>query len=319
MSHPLPTSMQHGGIGQPALDSFAKTLTELRRLTDFVNADLDADLETREALTAAEERLDEFDVQAAGMRRGLRIIQSPTSPQTDFTIKLQQFALSDGETVLKDISVLIDVGDVGAGGVDVGPITPSEWHYAHICHDPTGAMSPDTVGVISLSPTPTLPTGYTLSGLVDPVPFILTDTDGELVAFSHIPNQNTIMYYAKEDDGATASIDLVTGGGVWHEEDVSALVPPGVSGAWLYFRYDGSPGAPGDYPVYIRPNWGSFGDGTTSQRHLFSGNGGNDYFGPYWIPLDEDGKFLCRPTDDGSNPPTFKAWMVGIQLGSVEV
>lgn len=292
---------------------------EINQLVAAVNADRVAMNELQGENTALDERMDDFDAQPAGMRRGLRIVQSPTSPQTDFQVIMERFTLSDGLTVLENVDVLIDIGDSGAGGLDTGTITADSFYYVHICHDPSDTMIPATVGVVSLSPTPALPTGYTLYGLVDPVPPILTDSAGELVAFSHIPGSGTVMYYSGEDAGKADGVSLTTGD-TWHDGDLSTIVPPGVSGAWIGFRADWSTSDPGTYRVYMRPNWGSLGaDAETYQRTLFRASIANDYRGPYWIPLDEDGVFKYRPGDDGTHAPTLVAWLAGLQLGTVEV
>lgn len=300
----------------------AKVNQELNQLVGIVNAIIAAMNELQQENTALDTRLDEIDTQPYGMRRGLRIIQSPTSPQTDFRVVMDRFALSDGTTVLEDVDVLIDIGDSGAGGLDTGAITPGSFYYVHICHDSTGLMSPETVGVVSLSPTPTLPTGYDKYGLVDKVPFILTDSNGQLVAFSQIPNSETIMYYSWENDGPTDTVTLNSDSTVWpnwRSADISALVPAGAAGAWCMFRYDGTAGGAGTYHFRVRPNWGSPATGgASSQRHIFSGNAADHYFGPFWIPLDEDGVFLYITDDDGATPATVLVWVVGIQLGSKE-
>lgn len=292
----------------------AASVDDLNIITQF-NSMLEESMDQEQGLTALTTRVADLEEANAGGSRGLRIVQSATSPQTDFRVYAERFVLSDGATALSDVSVLIDIGDAGAGGLDTGTLAADTPYYVHICHDSTGAMSPETVGVISASTVPTLPTGYDKYGLVFDQPVILTDSTPELVTFSHIPDCGTIRFYSLEEAGHSAAVTL-TADDSWREMDLSTLVPVGASGAWCMFRFDcGLTSATSK--LYMRPNWGSAGavsGAKTIQRVLFSSPSGVDQdFGPFWVPLDENGIALYRAETPGGTP-ALSVWVVGWQV-----
>lgn len=300
----------------------AQVSAEIDQLIDMCNALLDEGQAQELRITANADAIADIESYSVGLRRGLKITQSTTSPQTDLLITCDLFGMGDGETVLENVSVLLDIGDAGAGGLDTGTAAADTLYHAHIAYDSTGVMSPDTIALASLSATaPTLPTGYDLSAPVsaDGYASILTDSAAELVAFSHVPGQNMIRFYSAEDDGKTDPVTL-TGDDEWRTMDLSSFVPTGAPGAWCMFRYDGDAGAADQSSqFYLRPTWSAIGaQGKTLQRLLFLADGAGDKrFGPFWIPLDEDGLcgYRCEGADAGGGfPPTLQIWVVGWQL-----
>ena len=314
-AYPAESSMQYGGTGQPALDSFAKTLAELRRITDFLNEDLAADLEREQAITALQERMDDLEGFTAGQVRGLYVYQSAISPETDIIMEMDQLFLSDGTDTyqLSNLSLNIDLGDSGAGGLDTGKVQPDTWYRCFGIYDKNKVLTEYTVGIASASDTPLLPSGYDIaSGILF---LVLTDSAGNVCDFIHIPQTGEVRLVASEHAGVTAAIDIDNSAlsPNWNDFDLSALQPPGISEVYIgvYLQND-TTGTPPN-ALYGRPTWGQDvevgnpgnDDGKTWSRIIaLVHHVGDIAVAHAWVQLDDDGKYsLCEGFHTVSNPP----------------
>lgn len=117
------------------------------------------------------------------------------------------------------MSLTINTGTSGAGGIDTGSITVSTWYARHIIYGTSGISS-----ILSLSDTsPTLPSGYksfTFTG------WVRTDSSGNLLRT--LQTGKTVRYVVTTSTNTPSMPQMASGttSSVWSSINVSNFVSP---------------------------------------------------------------------------------------------
>jgi len=298
---------------------------DVQALAANQNALNEASQEVDARVTAVSDSLDALQTYVGGIKVNMKFEQSTVSPATDINITADLLGMSDNDTVVSSINVTADLGDAGAGGLDTGTVAVDTFYHIFVIHDTSGTSTPVTTGLASTSTAPTMPTGYDVYRRVGQV---LTDSNGDMCDFIHIPDIDEVILLSAEDAGTTAEIDI-EGPGLnssnWTDIDLSAMQPAGV--ARIKVRFYGVSGTPTTSPLscrlYARPTWGTdISAGTSLSRRLFEvvapGDSGSantsvaGLSGDFWLHLDGDGKYSFREGTDAWG--SLDAFLVGWKL-----
>lgn len=297
-------------------DTEAKKELEFDASVDMDNELLDAGQSLENSLSALLERVAELENAAQAETRGLVIRQSRVSPATDVFITAERLAMQSGEW-LNDVSVGVDLGNSGAGGLDTGTVQPNTWYYFFVITDDSDTL-PDN-GIASTLVSPVIPSGFDRASA--PLLLMLTDSQGHLHAFQHLADGTTLILSNEEGGSAVGSavdrLDLGSVGGGWTDTDLSSIQPPGCDD--ILVRFYGV--ATDDHTkLYGKPTWAEDaggGDGYSYQRRLFELNAAgltsevpetcfiaNHQDSPdRWLELDNDGHYSF--SEGGSGHPWY--------------
>lgn len=153
--------------------------------------------------------------EASGVGRNIGARTNAVTPNTKFDMSADQLVVKDtngGALVLNTVGVTVNMGVVGANGIDAGAQASSTWYYGYVIAKPDGTIA----GLASTSATaPTMPSGYTYKALVTAV-----RSNGATQFTSYYQQGNKVRYGAKQSflAGGTATVET----GV----SIATVVPP---------------------------------------------------------------------------------------------